>query len=103
MKKEIPPVVAVVIILIVVIIAGAFLWRAYSGQKSTAGPEPLALQVNSIVQRVQGDVTKLTEEDKRVIREAAQKGVFIPPALREAAGAGGGAPMSFPQATQGGR
>lgn len=51
MKKEVSPVAAIVVILIAVVVAGFFLWRAWSGGKSTQVSD-IGMEVNTVIQKL---------------------------------------------------
>lgn len=94
MKKEVSPVLAVVVVLIAVIIAGFVLWRAWSGGKSGQVSD-IGQEVNAVIQKARGDLSKLTPEDRAVLERAMKQGYPLPPGLQaQLTGSGGGAPVS---------
>jgi len=94
MKKEVSPVVATVVILIAVLIAAFLLWKGYRGEK-TAQVSDIGQQVNAVIQKSGGDLSKLTPEDRAVLERAMKQGYPLPPGLQaQLSGGGGGTPVS---------
>lgn len=97
MKKEVSPVVAIVVIIIAVAIAGFYLWRAWSGGKTTQTSD-IGTQVNAVIQKLGGqlggDVNKLSPEERAVLERAMKQGYPLPPGLQAQLGGGGGAPLT---------
>ncbi len=105
MKKEVSPVLAIAVVVIAVLIAGFFLWRAWSGGKRTEVSD-IGQEVNAVIQKARGDISKLTPEDRAVLERAMKQGYPLPPGLQaQLTGSGGGAPTKgVPQpAPYGGR
>lgn len=98
MKKEISPAVAVVVILIAVVVAGFFLWRAWSGGKSTQVSD-IGMEVNTVIQKLSreygGDINKLTPQERAVLDNAMKQRYPLPPGLEaQLRGSSGGAPVT---------
>ncbi len=98
MKKEVSPVVAIVVILIAVVVAGFFLWRAWSGGKSTQVSD-IGMEINTVIQKLSreygGDINKLTPQERAVLDKAMKQGYPLPPGLQaQLTGGGGGAPVT---------
>ncbi len=98
MKKEVSPVVAIVVIMIAVVVAGFFLWRAWSGGRSTQVSD-IGMEVNTVIQKLSreygGDISKLTPEERAVLDKAMKQGYPLPPGLQaQLSSGGGGAPVT---------
>lgn len=93
MKKQVSPVVATVVILIAVIVAAFFLWKAYRGEKSGEVSD-IGQQVNAVIQKSGGDVSKLTPEDRAVLERAMKEGYPLPPGLEAQLRGGSGTPVT---------
>ena len=98
MKKEVSPVVAIVVIVIAVVLAGFFLWRAWSGGRSTQVSD-IGTELNTVIQKLSreygGDINKLTPDERAVLDKALKQGYPLPPGLQaQLTGSGGGAPTS---------
>lgn len=98
MKKEVSPVVAIAVIIIAVLIAGFYLWRAWSGGKSSQVSD-IGTEVNTVIQKLSreygGDINKLTPQERAVLDKAMKQGYPLPPGLQaQLAGGGSGAPVT---------
>jgi hypothetical protein len=94
MKKEVPPALAIVVIVIAVLVAGFFLWRAYRGGKSEQVSD-IGSQVNVVIQKIGGDLSKATPEDRAVLERAIKERYPLPPGLEAQLRAGSeGVPAS---------
>lgn len=97
MKKEVSPVVAIVVILIAVVVAGFFLWRAWSGGKSTQVSD-IGMEVNTVIQKLSreygGDINRLTPQERAVLDKAMKQGYPLPPGLQAQLTGSGGAPVT---------
>ncbi len=94
MKKEVSPVLAIAVVVIAVLIAGFFLWRAWSGGRSTEVSD-IGQEVNAVIQKARGDISKLTPEDRAVLERAMKQGYPLPPGLQaQLTGGSGGAPVT---------
>jgi hypothetical protein len=98
MKKEVSPVVAIVVIVIAVVVAGFYLWRAWSGGKSSETSD-IGTQVNAVIQKLGreygGDISKLTPEERAVLDSAIKRRYPLPPGLEaQLRGSSGGAPVT---------
>lgn len=97
MKKEVSPIVAAVVIVIAVVAAAFFLWQAYSGGKSKQVSD-IGQEVNAVIQKSRGDLSRLTPEDRAVLERAMKQGYPLPPGLQAQLMAGSAPSQGAPAA-----
>lgn len=77
MKKEISPAIMFGTIAVVLVVAGFFIFKAISGDKSNA-PSEMGQQLTKIMDRTGGDTSKMTPEEQKIYDKAVESGYYRP-------------------------
>jgi hypothetical protein len=77
MQKEVSPGVLIGVAVVVVTVLGFFGYRVIKGEVSDA-VSPMASKLMPVMARTNGDVSKMTPEEKKIYDEAVKSGYFRP-------------------------